>query len=173
MKIERFDEIYLRYYRLSLKVAYSVVHDVELAQDICQEVFITMFFKLDEIDEEFAKAWILSYSRRIAVDFCRKSYHKHEVISGLDANENGSGIWTGDPEDLVVRKELCRKKLRVFYSLKQRNEVWYELIRRVSVNEENPVSVASDYGISVAYLRMQISRARHWMAEELRRQGND
>ena len=51
MKIERFDEIYLRYYRLSLKVAYSVVHDVELAQDICQEVFITMFFKLDEIDE--------------------------------------------------------------------------------------------------------------------------
>lgn len=55
MKIERFDEIYLRYYRLSLKVAYSVVHDVELAQDICQEVFITMFFKLDEIDEEFAK----------------------------------------------------------------------------------------------------------------------
>ena len=61
MKIERFDEIYLRYYRLSLKVAYSVVHDVELAQDICQEVFITMFFKLDEIDEEFAKAWILSY----------------------------------------------------------------------------------------------------------------
>ena len=40
MKIERFDEIYLRYYRLSLKVAYSVVHDVELAQDICQEVFI-------------------------------------------------------------------------------------------------------------------------------------
>lgn len=169
MKIERFDEIYLRYYRLSLKVAYSVVHDVELAQDICQEVFITMFFKLDEIDEEFAKAWILSYSR----NFCRKSYHKHEVISGLDANENGSGIWTGDPEDLVVRKELCRKKLRVFYSLKQRNEVWYELIRRVSVNEENPVSVASDYGISVAYLRTQISRARHWMAEELRRQGND
>ena len=80
MKIERFDEIYLRYYRLSLKVAYSVVHD---------------------------------------------------------------------------------------------NEVWYELIRRVSVNEENPVSVASDYGISVAYLRTQISRARHWMAEELRRQGND
>lgn len=60
MKIERFDEIYLRYYRLSLKVAYSVVHDVELAQDICQEVFITMFFKLDEIDEELKLGFCLT-----------------------------------------------------------------------------------------------------------------
>lgn len=78
MKIERFDEIYSKYYKLSLKVAYSVVHDVDLAQDICQEVFIHMFFKLDEIDEKFAKAWILAYSKRIAVDFCRKSYNRHE-----------------------------------------------------------------------------------------------
>ena len=170
MKIERFDEIYSKYYKLSLKVAYSVVHDVDLAQDICQEVFIHMFFKLDEIDEKFAKAWILAYRKRIAVDFCRKSYNRHEVAAGIEADDRRNGAWTANPEDLILRKELCRRKLKVFYSLKLKNEVWYELIRRISVNEENPVSVASDFGISVAYMRTQISRARHWMSRELNRE---
>lgn len=166
MKVEKFDEIYSKYYRLSLKVAYSVIHDMDLAQDICQEVFVTMFFKLDEIDEIYAKAWILAYSKRIAVDFCRKSYNRHEVVSEI--LETGNTVsWSGNPEELILRKELCRKKLNIFMSLKNKNEVWFDLIRRVVVNEENPVSVASDYGMSVKYMRTLISRARHWMRKEL------
>ncbi len=166
MKVEKFDEIFERLYKLSLKAAYSVINDKVLSEDIAQDVFLTMFFKLDEIEEEYAKAWVLSYSRRMAVDFCRKSYNRHEFATEQWPNSSDRG-WESNPEDLVIRRETCRRKLDIFIRLKQKNEVWFELIRRIVVNEENPVSVASDYGISVAYMRTQISRARHWMRREL------
>ena len=172
MKVDKFNDIFELYYKLSLKVAYSVINDKILSEDVAQDVFLTMFFKLDEIEEEYAKAWVLSYSRRMAVDFCRKSYNRHEFATDkwLESSERS---WDHNPEEMMIRKEACRRKLDIFIRLKQKNEVWFDLIRRTVVNEENPVSVASDYGISVAYMRTQISRARHWMRKEFDSEWDD
>lgn len=172
MKIEKFDEVYKKFYKLSLKVAYSVIRDKDLSEDIAQEVFLMMFFKLDEIDEEYAKAWILAYSKRMAVDLCRKSYNRHEIATDQWIS-NFDNSWERNPEEWVIRRELCRRKLDIFIQLRKKNEVWFDLIRRVVVNEENPVSVASDYNMSVAYMRTQISRARHWMRKEFDSEWDD
>lgn len=172
MTVEKFNEIFEMFYKLSLKVAYSVINNKILSEDIAQDVFLAMFFKMDEIEEKYAKAWILSYSRRFAVDFCRKSYNRHEFVTDQWL-ENSERSWEHNPEEMILRKEACRRKLDIFIRLKQKNEVWFDLIRRTVVEEENPVSVASDYGISVAYMRTQISRARHWMRKELESIQND
>ena len=65
MKREKFDQLYQDYYRLVLHVAYDIVQDYGGAQDVCQELFIKLDEKIESLDEEPIKGWILRNTYRI------------------------------------------------------------------------------------------------------------
>lgn len=45
MTEEKFREIYHQYYRLVNKVIFSVLHDADFSEDVCQEVFLSFLEK--------------------------------------------------------------------------------------------------------------------------------
>lgn len=74
MTEEKFRKIYRQHYQIVKMVVYSVLRDIDFAEDVSQEVFILFFKKADTIQEEYYKQWLIVNAKRKAIDFCRKSY---------------------------------------------------------------------------------------------------
>ena len=66
--------IYFEYQNLVYSVAVSIIKDVQLAEDIVQEVFITLYFKAGDIrDRKKIKYWLARTTTNRAIDFLRSS----------------------------------------------------------------------------------------------------
>ena len=161
MKKEEFEPVYIEYHQMVNHLAYDVLHDYDLAQDVCQEVFMKMDEKIESLDRDRIKGWLLRCGKRKSIDFVRRAYRKNEVSVIAEKME----------EDFVVEylleieNEKNRRQFRNFVldKLKQKNQTWYELMMRVVVEGEPAAMVAEEYGITVVNLRMKISRARQWL----------
>lgn len=161
MKKESFGRVYDEYHKLVLHVAFDILRDYDLAEDVCQEVFIKLYEKIDNLDEDRVKGWLLRCGQRKAIDFVRRAYRKKEVSESSEKAE----------QDLVVEylleveKESDRRQFRNFVleELERKNQVWYELIVRVVMGNESAKAVAQEYGMTLVSMRMRISRARHWL----------
>ncbi|MCI8814034.1 MAG: sigma-70 family RNA polymerase sigma factor [Lachnospiraceae bacterium] len=161
MKRESFNRIYEEYHRLVIHVAFDILRDYDLAQDVCQEVFFKFYEKIEVLDEDKIKGWMLRNAQRKTIDFLRKAYRKREIPVVEEKIEQELVS-----EYLVeTETESCRKEFRNFVleELKERNPMWYDLMMRVVMGRESVESVAEEYGITVMNLRVRISRARHWL----------
>lgn len=161
MKKEEFESIYLEYHHMVIHLALDILHDQNLAEDVCQEVFLKLNEKIEDLDKIRIKGWLLRCGKRKSIDFARRSYRKNEVSIIVEKMEENFVI-----EYLVeAENENSRRSFRNFLldELKKKNRMWYNLIIRVVVENESPEAVAEDYGITVVNLRMKISRARHWL----------
>lgn len=72
MTEEKFREIYRQHYQIVKKVVYSILRDIDFAEDVSQEVFISFLKKADTLQEEYHKQWLIVNAKRKAIDFCRK-----------------------------------------------------------------------------------------------------
>lgn len=161
MNRESFNCVFEEYHKLVAHLAFDILQDYSLAEDVCQEVFIKFHEKMEDLDDERVKGWLLRCGQRKAIDFVRRSYRKKEVAEIAEQAEN----------DLVVdyllemESESDRRQFRNFVleKLKMKNEVWHDLMVRVVIGNEPAMAVAQEYGMTVVNLRMKISRARHWL----------
>lgn len=55
MERESFNRIYKQYYKLVIHVAFDLLHDYDLAEDVCQEVFVKFHKKIEGLDEDKLK----------------------------------------------------------------------------------------------------------------------
>lgn len=161
MRKDCFDQVYEEYHKLVIHVAFDILQDYSLAQDVCQEVFVKLHQKIERLDESKIKGWILRNAQRKAIDFWRKTYRKKEIPVVRETMERASIV-----EYMLEEENECRRKgFRDFLldRLRDQNPVWYDLMVRVVVENEPIEEVAKDYGMSVMSLRMRISRARRWL----------
>ncbi len=90
-------------------VAYKVVRDEELAQDVLQESFVKIWKKSDSYDATKAKlfTWLFRITRNTAIDKLRSINTKTEKEIQIDvSNVYNLGINSTRPELLDVRENL-------------------------------------------------------------------
>ncbi len=163
MKMDSFNRLYADYHKLVLHVAFDILHDDKLAEDVCQEVFIKMGKKIERLDEDKIKGWILRNTHRKAIDFWRRAYRRREVpTEGAKIEQTLLTECLVDEVAEGRRKEFRDKLLD---ALKAKDPVWYDLMVRVVVENEPAEDVAREYGMTVMGMRMRISRARRWLYE--------
>ena len=161
MRRDCFDQVYEDYHKLVAHVAYDILQDHSLAQDVCQEVFIKLHQKIERLDEDKIKGWILRNTQRKAIDFWRKSYRKREIPVDKEKIERA---FVG--EYLLEKEDECRRReFRVFLldRLEEHDPVGHDLMIRVVVENEPAAEVAEDYGMSVLSMWLKIWRARRWL----------
>ncbi|MCY6371514.1 RNA polymerase sigma factor [Clostridium ganghwense] len=79
--VESFEAIVNRYEMTILKFIYSMIKDKEASEDITQEVFITVYNKLDTFDNRYKFSnWILRIAKNKCIDYIRK-YKKIENVN--------------------------------------------------------------------------------------------
>lgn len=162
MKLSHFNKVYDQYYLLVMKVAFNVLKDYHYAQDVCQEVFAVLYKKAGNIDETLVKAWLLVTAKRKAIDLQRKQFYGKEVCG-----EGQDILYYKDirPEYTILTREF---ESRLFQALKEKDETWFQIVIRVSVEEETPEKVARELGITLSHLRTKLFRARTWIRENFK-----
>ncbi len=80
-KTESFTELYNTYYPLIYSVVNSKVNNADDTEDICQEVFIRYFEKVDEV--ESPRKWLYGTLRNVVSDYYRKKKGKTVNVDDL------------------------------------------------------------------------------------------
>ncbi len=102
-------ELYDRYGRLVFSLAYHIVNDSGLAEEITQEVFLQVWNKAASYQAELGKVstWLTSVARHRAIDSLRRRSVRPEGNSADldDSDEPGGPAWV-DPLNVEAETEL-------------------------------------------------------------------
>lgn len=164
MTLEQYVNAYQQYFYLARKIANDILHDYHLSGDVAQEVFSEMFVKMDKLDFEQIKFWVILNANRRAIDQTRRSYRKKELSSDADGNEARSPL---ESEDMILRQEYYEYQCAALAELKIHNKEWFDILIRHHVWDESYKSLAKYYGITNENLRVQVHRARKWLEKKV------
>ena len=157
---EDFKAVYLKYQNLVLKVAYDMLHDYYMAQDVCQETFLRLGFYFDYMPRTKRKPWLLVVAANRAKDILKKGGRYNETV-GLPEVEEADG------EDAIERhmRELATHDLAVstLNRLREKNVLWYEVLVLVECMEIPRSRVAEEYGVTISALDGYLRRAKEWI----------
>lgn len=155
----KLEAVYRKYRRLVLNQAYSIIQDADLAQDICQDVFVKL--SSDRLrftpTEDQMRNYLCIVTKHRCLDLLRKVNVRREIP--FDAVEYESAM-ENNMEHEVCIKEFASEMMN---ALKAHNEEWYEILLRLDVYDEKQEIVARDMGISYGLLRTKYHRAKKWI----------
>ena len=171
IKEQRFTQVYRRRKNLILRYAYSKTQDLEAAEEICQDVFLHYYEKIEQIQEDLLKAWLLLCAKRKCIDYWRKRKNRQESSVGETAvleviSENNLERVV----DHVIQENFAWK---ILGELRQKNETWYQVIEAVCICEMEQEEAAASLGISVQVLRARLFRARKFIRQEYLKEYKD
>ncbi len=108
--------IYLDYQNLIYSVAVSIIKDAQLAEDIVQEVFVTLYYKASDIrDKNKIKPWLVRTTVNRAIDYTRR--RQKVVTLADDFFDNMQNNTLADPASEMDEKELTMEIHRAIKTL--------------------------------------------------------
>lgn len=84
-----FKILYSNYKKTITSEIYKMTSDIEIANDLCQEVFIKVWKSMGQYSEKKAGiySWLLNITRNHCIDYFRSKYFKvHKITTELDDN---------------------------------------------------------------------------------------
>lgn len=168
---EEFGDIYRKYRRFSVGIAYKIVKDMEIAEDISQEVFFQLYRlgeKLDLQNEEKIRALIAIASANKAKDHMKSVYAKRVSSLGeaTEALESDPGA---DLDAVILQKESNEYRKMALMRYRNVNPMNYAILIKVKYLDIPVKNVAEEYGITENNVNNRILRARIWLETELHR----
>lgn len=171
MKNKRFTKIYEEYRKLVMKIAYDSLKDRFLAEEICQQVFISFYEHMDEVKDTSVKSWLIVSSRNAVVEYLRKQKvmrNKTAVIC-QDAAE-----CLPEGEDMVVERiQNERLSFQILDDLRDKNREWYEIVVAVCIGEMSQKEAAEMLGMTIQVLRAKLYRAKQYIRRKYYKEYRD
>lgn len=166
MTNDKLEELYKKYHRFVKDVAYKILGDPYLAQDVCHDVFMKL-----------SDEWIMTdLQPEIRKEFLRvAAYHK-----ALDYKyERWADVKTMDYESLVKDKkkisylqdefvldEDVTERLfvhQMLIRLRRENENWYMAILKKEIYHEPVELIAQELGVEISVVYVWLHRAKAWI----------
>ncbi len=157
-----FESVVHQHARLVFKVAYSVLRNVEDAEDVVQETFLRAFKSGDLPEIREVKAWLARIAWRCAID----RTHKAPVTALEELSETGF-----EPVDKRERAEatvIADEKVQLLHKLMATlPDDLRETLVLSTVEEMSSVEIAKALGIPETSVRTRLFRARQLLKEKL------
>lgn len=169
MADKRLKEIYDQYYLLVMDVAFKVLRDYHLAQDVCQDVFMrlsTNRINKERSTEEIRK-YLMVVAHNRAIDYYRSKMRRNETVLQSENRSVGSDRFFEIMEQTEDRKIFTSNLLG---DLKRHRRDWYEIVLRIEVYDYTAEEVARELGISSSLVRSKLCRAKKWLVKNYRRE---
>ena len=166
MKNKRFEESFLKYKDLVMKLAFYQTGNLQTAQEICQQVFLSFYKNMDHIDEDLEKAWLIRCTKNAIVDYFRKN-STHREVSMNDNNLKEMGNVLVEESILLHERQMYQKELtgRILREVQKANRLWYEVLIMICVDGLSYSEAARRLGITEPVLRARLHRARLFVRE--------
>ena len=110
---QAFSYLYDNYAGALCGVVKQIVGDMELANDVLQEVFVSIWRKIDTYDASKGRlfTWMLNIARNAAIDKTRsKNYQVGLKIQSFDGNEYNHPVVRPGFDDFGLKKQLQKLK---------------------------------------------------------------
>jgi RNA polymerase sigma-70 factor (ECF subfamily) len=102
--VKSFEDIVNKYEIVVFRFVYSMIRDKQLAEDITQEVFISVYNKMNTFDSNYKFSnWILRIAKNRCIDYVRKYKKINEANIDEVINISSKEI---SPEETIVFKEV-------------------------------------------------------------------
>lgn len=143
-------DIYSSYYKKVLSYLNGKVNDSFLAEEICSDVFLKVFEKLDTFDETKASVstWIFTITRNTLTDYFRTRRVFSEIPEDLPAES--------DIEEAYCREETLETLADALEALPERER---DLIILHYYSGKTLKETADQMGISYAYVKILHNKA--------------
>lgn len=168
--VESFEAIVKRYEMTILKFIYSMIKDKEATEDITQEVFITVYNKLDTFNDKYKFSnWIL----RIAKNKCIDYITKHRKINEENIDDVKSIEITSreiSPEQTLEFKETKRAIEKYINRLEHmdRQIIMLRYLKEVTFNDISKILDISESAVKRRYYKIRAEFKKRIINEEKR-----
>ncbi|MEO6522844.1 MAG: sigma-70 family RNA polymerase sigma factor [Mucilaginibacter sp.] len=153
-----FDEIYVKYSPQIFRVCMGYTNDVELAKDLVQETFISVWKNLSSFrNQSLISTWIY----RIATNNCLRAIEKSKRV-----------VTTELPLNLAeVKEEHPEEKLHFLYNCIAQLEETDRIIISLVLEDVPQAEIASIVGLSPANVRVKIHRIKEKLSIKFKAYG--
>ena len=153
---ERKTEIYEEYHRKVLSYIRGKVGDSTLAEDLCADVFLKVYEKIDTFDQTKASisTWIYTIAHNTVIDQYRRTRPTEEIPEDMANND--------DPLAEVCNDEALDA---LAVALKKLDERERHLIIERYYNNASLKDIASEMNISYSYVKILHNNALKKMKE--------
>lgn len=157
----KFEELYIKYKQDMYSVAYSILHNVEDAEDAVHQAFLTIannFEKVRKIPCQEIKAYIVIIIRNVSINIYNSNKRKAEHSAELNDNV------TVDID--VLEQYKYTQLVKVISELPQ---IYKDIVYLYYLEEFTAKDVAKMLNISVATVWKRAERAKKLLKEALER----
>ena len=166
-KKAKMEQLYSLYESAVYAIAYSILNNVEQAEDVTQDTFLKIYSYLDDIEEvgsKRTKAFITNIVKNTAIDI----YRKNQKISTYSENIEDTMSEDTDPANIVERQLVTLYKLDALDSaMSDISDYLRKIITMRYGYELKMTEIADILGKDSATIRKQMERARKYLAEKL------
>lgn len=148
--------VYAEYQNFVYSVAVSIIKDVQLAEDIVQEVFVTLYFKAGSIrDRKKIKSWLARTAANRAIDFLRRA--QKTVVLSEDFFGKIMNNTLSDPVTEMDKKELVLEIHKAIDELPEGIKILVVLYYFAEIPQRE---IAKALGIPLGTVKTRLRRAR-------------
>lgn len=168
-KNEDFKEIYEEFQGFSVEVAFQIVKDNAMAEDISQDTFFKLYKKRTKLklsDKKLMRSLIFSSTCNMAKDYLRKAYVKRET-NFEEGQENRIEAEFYNTEDVILFMEKKEYLIEVLKKLRKKNQKNYSIYVKVKYQDIPPAEVAEEYGMTTHSVTNRIHRIKRWIDKEM------
>lgn len=166
MKNKKFEEYFMTYKNLVIRMVVDKTGDYQAAQEICQQVFVSLYTNMEKVTPELVKAWIIRCTQNAIVDHLRHRKVHGEIFAETSVAEAGNILMEENLD--VCEERLDNRELtgRIMREVRQVNEQWYEVLMACCVEGLSYEEAAKKLRIPAAMLRARMYRARMFIREK-------
>ncbi|WP_419800926.1 RNA polymerase sigma factor [Mucilaginibacter sp.] len=153
-----YEEIYQQYSPQIFRVCMGYVNDADLARDLVQETFISVWRNLHSFrNDSKISTWIF----RIATNNCLRAIEKSKRIVQAELPENIPEIIEESPEE----------KLQLLYNCIAELEEMDRIIISLVLEDLPQAEIASIVGLSNANIRVKVHRIKEKLSLKFKKHG--
>jgi RNA polymerase sigma factor (sigma-70 family) len=159
-----FELLYMRYRTRIWSYVGGILHDADRAEDVSQEVFISVLRRLRDTERPIAfKPWIYQIARNACIDEFRRARHSHEVP--FDREDEADGLFSTTPgPDVVAESKQQMEDLRGAF--RGVSELHHRIIVLRELEGLSYSEIGTQLGMSRPVVESTLFRARRRLAEE-------
>lgn len=167
MKNKRFEECFLQYKNLVIRLVMSKTSDYQAAQEICQQVFISFYTNMDRISNDLVKAWLMRCTQNAIVDYLRKNKSRQEIHLDESAAAQSGNVLIEESVELYEEQRSKRELVgRILREVKAVNRQWFDILVMNCVEGLSYADIAKRLNIPESVLRARMYRARVFIKQK-------
>ncbi|WP_128894803.1 RNA polymerase sigma factor [Longirhabdus pacifica] len=153
-----------KYYTYIYHLVIPILRHEADAEDVTQEVFITIYRALPQYKKQGLKTWIARIAVNKAIDLKRKRARQHEQLT--DEFDEMEGVLSEQTiEQQVLLKE---EKKQLYANIDAIPEHYRQVIHAYYIEEKSYKQIANEYGLEIKSVESKLYRAKKWIKNHWR-----